>query len=102
MAQYYTRASWKKFRGKTRWNGDGPGSGLIHTECGCEIKEFVQGRSVWEDDLPVPGGSGRVVEVGVLACTKCDGEPKLISYGHPIMKSEFFDPTKEPTSCATD
>ncbi len=96
VAKYYTRASWEKFKGKTDWKGGAPGTGLIHTVCGQEIKEFVQARTVWGDGVP-SSMRREIVEIGILACVKCDGEPRRIAYGHPINPSDFFDPTKTPT-----
>lgn len=55
--------------------------------CGEQIMLTGTGRSIWFDGFT--GGGGEVKTIAEAYCPKCDGKPKLQSYGAPIYESEI-------------
>lgn len=71
---YFSRIHWDRYSGKTDWLVPGkPGSGLVHTVCGKEIKVVEKTVTLW---LPHSVGLGpcavdEQTRVGFLYCTHC-------------------------------
>ena len=83
----FTRSSWDKFTGQTQWI-NGPGGGILHTVCGAEIQVFVQSRTIWEGEDCSSFGQELV---GILYCTKCDGQPPSVLTGTPIQRDSLIE-----------
>lgn len=85
----FTRSSWDRFKGQTKWIIGTRGS-IEHTQCGTEIIQVTQRRTILEDSTGLCAADGQE-NVSILYCPKCDPEPIPVSDGSPILKSELLE-----------